>query len=360
MSGLLVKSTAVMAENMKILEHAGFKTPVLLGGAALSEEFVDQACRPHYSGDVLYCKDAFAGLAAMQTLKDTGKLPETVAPTYNGLACEVKPAEDEEPSEPIAKDVPVPDVEISTRVTEGIDLDVIWNYLDLNGMIKGAWGYKQGKLSDAEYQKLLDDEVYPKLEEMKQIARGVFEPKTIHGFFNCRSGSDTFYLKNPANGEEIPMPFPRQKKAPYHCLADFFRPDNDICALMAVTLGNKVVDKERELRAADRYHDYLLFHGLAVMTAEALAEYTHKQIRQLWGSDEGDLPLSGIWKRKLDQSRFGFGYAACPDLEMNQVCCDLLNTGRIGLNVTELFMADPEVSTFALITHHPQSYYFDI
>ncbi len=359
MSGLLVKSTAVMAENMKILEHAGFKTPVLLGGAALSEEFVDLACRPHYSGQVLYCKDAFAGLSAMQTLKDTGKLPDYVAPVRDGLECEIKPAADEKPVEPIARDIPVPNVETGTWVTENIPLDAIWKYLDLNGMIKGSWGYKQGKLSDAEYQKLLDDEVYPKLDEMKRIARGVFEPKVIYGFFNCRSEGDTFYLENPAGGI-IPMTFPRQKKAGGHCLADFFRPDHDVCALMAVTLGNNVIIKEHELRDADRYHDYLLFHGLAVMTAEALAEYQHKQIRALWGSEEGELTLSEIWKRKLDQSRFGFGYALCPDLAMNKVCCDLLDTDRIGLNVTELFMADPEVSTFALVTHHPQSHYFDL
>ncbi len=359
MSGLLVKSTAIMAENMKILEHAGFQTPVLLGGAALSEEFVDQACRPHYSGQVLYCKDAFAGLAAMQTLKDTGRLPDYVAPTRDGLECELKPVEDEKPAEPISRDIPVPDVEVGTWVEKNIPLDEIWKYLDLDGMIKGAWGYKQGKLSDEEYKKLLDDEVYPKLEEMKQIARNVFEPKVIHGFFNCHSEGDTFILENPAGGE-ISMPFPRQKKEGGHCLADFFRPDQDICALMAVTIGRKVMDKEKELRDTDLYHDYLLFHGLAVMTAEALAEYQHRKIRLLWGSNEGDLTLSEIWKNKLDQSRFGFGYAACPDLEMNKVVCEFLDTGRINLNVTELFMADPEVSTFALITHHPQSYYFDL
>ena len=360
MSGLLVKSTAVMAENLKILEHAGFKTPVLLGGAALSEEFVDLACRPNYSGDVLYSKDAFAGLAAMQTLKDTGRLPEYVAPTRDGLECEARPAKDEPPADPIKRDIPVPDVKIGTWVTETIPLDDIWKFLDLDGMIKGSWGYKRGKLSKADYQKLLNEEINPKLEEMKQMALDVFEPKTIRGFFNCRSKDDTFYLKNPATGEEIPMSFPRQKKAGGHCLADFFRTDNDICAMMAVTLGGKVMVKEQALRDADRYHDYLLFHGLAVMTAEALAEYQHKEIRLLWGSNEGELTLSEIWENKLDQSRFGFGYALCPDLEMNKVCCDLLDTDRIGLNVTELFMADPEVSTFALITHHPHSYYFDI
>jgi 5-methyltetrahydrofolate--homocysteine methyltransferase len=361
MSGLLVKSTAIMAENMKIMEHAGCATPVLLGGAALSAEFVDQACCPHYSGQVLYCKDAFAGLAAMQTLKDTGKLPEYVAPTRAGIGCEVPDSTEKEiEAQPIEKNIPVPNVEIGTWVTDGLDLDDIWKYLDLDGMIKGAWGYQKGKLSDEQYQKLLDEEVYPKLEEMKKIAKEVFEPKVIHGFFSCHSESDTFYLTDPKAGTEIPMTFPRQKKAPHHCLADFFRPDEDIAALMAVTLGSKVMDMEHELRKNDRYHDYLLFHGLAVMTAEALAEYWHRQIRLLWGSDEGDLSLHEIWKNKLDQSRFGFGYAACPDLDMNKVCCDLLDTDRIGLNVTELFMADPEVSTFALITHHPQSYYFDL
>jgi len=361
MSGLLVKSTAVMAENMKILETNGFTTPVLLGGAALSEEFVDQACRPHYSSGVLYCKDAFAGLAAMQMFKETGKLPEYVAPTRDGLGCDV-PETTAEPvvTEPIAKDVPVPDVEFNTWVQTDIDLDEVWNYLDIDGLITGSWGYKQGVLSDEEYQKLLDEEVFPNLEKIKEQAREIFKPKTIHGFFNCRAEDDTFYLTDPTTGEETPMLFPRQNKAPFHCLADFFRPDEDVCALTAVTIGNKVMEKEQELRDADNYQDYLLFHGLAVMTAEALNEYMHKQVRLKWGSEEGDLSLSEIWDRKLDQSRFGFGYAACPDLEMNGVVCDLLDTDRIDLNVTELFMADPEVSTFALITHHPQSYYFDL
>ena len=361
MSGLLVKSTAVMAENMKILEHAGLKIPVLLGGAALSEEFVDQACRPHYSGGVVYCKDAFSGLAAMQELKDTGCLPEPARSESLALPTEADSSEGATPpAEPISSDAPVPKVEINTWVSEDISLSDIYPFLDLDGMIKGAWGYKQGKLSDEAYQKLLDEEVTPKIEEMKLIAKEVFEPKMIHGFFNCRSEGDTFCLTNPKTDEEIPMPFPRQKKAPHHCLADFFRHDGDICALMAVTLGQKIAEKEQELRDADRYQDYLLFHGLAVMTAEALAEYGHKQIREIWGSDEGELTLSEVRKNKLDQSRFGFGYAACPDLAMNKVCCDLLDTDRIGLNVTELFMADPEVSTFALITHHPQAYYFDL
>ena len=361
MSGLLVKSTAVMAENMKILEQTGIQTPVLLGGAALSEEFVHEACRPHYSGGILYCKDAFAGLAAMQTLKDTGELLEAARserlapPTQSESSSRATP-----PAEPILTDIPVPDVELNTWVTTDIDLDEVWKYLDMDGLIKGAWGYKQGELSDEEYQQLLDEEVFPNLGKIKNLAREIFEPKTIHGFFNCRSEGDTFYLTDPASGKEIPMPFPRQKKAPRHCLADFFRPDKDVCALTAVTIGHKVAEKEKELRDADRYQDYLLFHGLAIMTAEALNEYMHKRVRLTWGSDEGDLRLSEIRKNKLDQSRFGFGYAACPDLAMNKVVCNLLDTDRIGLNVTELFMCDPEVSTLALVTHHPQSYYFDI
>jgi 5-methyltetrahydrofolate--homocysteine methyltransferase len=361
MSGLLVKSTAIMAENMKVLEHAGFDTPVLLGGAALSEEFVHDACRPHYSGQVLYCKDAFAGLAAMQILKDTGKLPDYVAPTRDGIGCEVPDTNEEvAEAEPIANDVPVPDVELNTWVTENISLNDIYPFLDIDGLIKGSWGYQQGQLSDKEYQKLLDEEVFPNLEKMKKLAEEIFEPKGIYGFFKCRSDGDQFCLTDPANGDEIEMTFPRQKKAPFHCLADFFRPDEDICALTAVTIGEKVMEKEQELRDADRYQDYLLFHGLAVMTAEALNEWMHRQVRLQWGSDEGDLSLREIWDRKLDQSRFGFGYAACPELEGNKVVCDLLNTDRIGLNVTELFMCDPEVSTLALVTHHPQSYYFDL
>jgi 5-methyltetrahydrofolate--homocysteine methyltransferase len=361
MSGLLVKSTAIMAENMKVLEHAGFETPVLLGGAALSEEFVHDACRPHYSGQVLYCKDAFAGLAAMQTLKDTGKLPETVAPTRDGIGCEVPDiGNDEVKAEPIEKEVPVPEVELHTWVTTDISLNDIYPFLDMDGLIKGSWGYQQGRLSDEEYQKLLAEEVYPKLEETKKLAEEIFEPKAIHGFFKCRSEGDFFFLTDPSSGDEIKMTFPRQKKAPFHCLADFFRTDEDICALTAVTIGAKVMEKEQELRDADRYQDYLLFHGLAVMTAEALNEWMHKQVRLQWGSDEGDLTLREVWNRKLDQSRFGFGYAACPDLEGNKVVCDLLDTDRIGLNVTELFMCDPEVSTLALVTHHPQSYYFDL
>ena len=361
MSGLLVKSTAVMAENMKVLEQAGMKTPVLLGGAALSEEFVHEACRPHYSSDVLYCKDAFAGLAAMQTFKETGRLPEYVPPTRDGIGCDVSDsADDEAPSEPIAKDIPVPDVELGTWITTDISLNNIWPYLDMDGLISGAWGYKKGNLSDEDYQKLLNEEVTPKLEETKKLAEETFKPKAIHGFFKCRSEGDSFYITDPKTGDEIAMAFPRQKKAPFHGLTDFFREDEDICALTAVTVGKKVVDMEQELRDADRYQDYLLYHGLAIMAAEALNEYIHKKVRLELGSTEGDLTLHEIWKQKLDQSRFGFGYAACPDLEGNKVVCDLLDTDRIGLNVTELFMCEPEVSTLALVTHHPQSYYFNV
>jgi 5-methyltetrahydrofolate--homocysteine methyltransferase len=140
MSGLLVKSTAVMADNMAVLEGAGLQVPVLLGGAALSPEFVEKACRPKYSGDVLYCKDAFAGLAAMQHFKDTGKLPEYVEPTRDGVGCDIKDQEPPKPNEPIATDVPIPDVEIDTWVQESVDLDEVYKYLDLGGMIRGAWG----------------------------------------------------------------------------------------------------------------------------------------------------------------------------------------------------------------------------
>ncbi|MFA5688082.1 MAG: homocysteine S-methyltransferase family protein [Kiritimatiellales bacterium] len=354
LSGLLVKSTTVMAENLSAFERAGIKIPVMLGGAALSPEFVDQVCRPLYSGEVLYCKDAFVSLAALQEFKQTGHFPEPAPVKKKQPAAPKKPAP---ANEIIHRDVPVPDVPADTWIAERIDPDEVWHYLDTHVLTRGVWGYKQGELSDADYQTLRAVEILPNLAKVKQIARRVFVPQMIHGFFNCRAAGDTLLIQNPATGGEIPFAFPRSARTGI-CLADYFRTDRDIAGLMAVTLGGGIAKKEQELRAADRYLDYLLFHGLAVMSAEALAEFGHRQIRRQWGSHEGDLSLEEIRRRKLDQRRFAFGYPACPDLALNKICSELLDTRRIGITVTDLFILDPEVSTFALITHHPQAHYF--
>ncbi len=359
MSGLLVKSTAVMAENIQYLERIGIDVPVMLGGAALSKEFVEQVCCPNYSGEVVYCKDAFDSLVVLQQLKETGQPLKKNTPAHQ--ECHGSLLEKNEPiANLISVEVPIPDIVIGTQITEKIDLDEVWNYLDLPRMISAAWGYKKCKHSPKAYQKLLDQEIDPNVLKMKQFGKQVFEPKILHGFFNCRSLGDSLFIEHSGTGEEIQMTFLRQKQAPYHCLSDFFRPDGDIAALLAVTLGPRVSDQEKTLRKADLYCDYLLFHGLATMTAEALTEYGHTKIRQAWGSEKDVLTLAEIRKRKLDQRRFGFGYAACPDLAMNKMVFDLLNAGRIGLNVTELFMVDPEISTLSLVTHHPQAYHLKI
>jgi 5-methyltetrahydrofolate--homocysteine methyltransferase len=359
MSGLLVKSAAVMAENMKALEASEIRVPVFLGGAALTPGFVAQACQPAYSMPVVYCKDAFEGLTRMRELADTGTLPRAEPPPP------APPKAEPFEAPPIEIDLSAPAPEppfLGSRVERGIDLNEVYPLLNETALIRGRWGYRRGNLGADEYRRILHDEALPKLEALKRRCRdeGLFTPRAADGYFFCRGEGNTLVVEDPAGGE-IRLDFPRQSRSPFLSVPDFFRRDRDVAGLLVVTLGPGYEAECERLRAGDHYQDYLLFHGFAVEVTDALAEYWHARMRaELGAPDPPGLSIQDYIVQKYRGSRYGFGYPACPDLGMNEVCCRLTGADRIGVSLSENFMMEPEVTTSALVVLHPKAKYFNV
>ncbi len=359
MSGLLVKSAALMAENLKALEAAGVRVPVLLGGAALTPDFVAEVCQPLYSAPVVYCRDAFAGLARMRERAERGGLEKTPLPGQ-------RPAPPAPPPAPpatidLSLAPPAPPF-LGRRIVREIDLEAVYPLLNEVALIRGRWGYRRGKLDAAEYQRLMDHEVYPKLAALKKAVRerGLFKPQVAYGYFPCRAWAETLFVRPADGGVEIPLTFPRQRQPPHYCVAGFFRPDADVVGFMAVTLGGAIEKENPQLLFQAQYQDYFLLHGLAVEVTDALAEYWHAQMRREWGFRDPDLDPQGYIVQNYRGSRYGFGYPACPDLAMNKICCDLVGAAEIGITLSENYMMVPELSTCALVAHHPQAKYFNV
>ena len=359
MSGLLVKSTAVMAENLKALQAAGITIPVFLGGAALTPGFVRDTCQPLYSGSVVYCRDAFAGLSNMRELMGTGRIEVREPARFIGLSV----SEQATPPEPIVFEGTPPKVPFTGhRIVSDIDLDEVYSFLNETVLIRGRWGYRRGKLPADEYQRILKDEVHPRLEKMKRECKetGLLKPQAAYGYFQCRGEKEVLYVSPEKGGDPIRLTFPRQKKSPHLSIPDFFRRDGDVAGFMVVTLGNGLEKENIKLLAKDHYQDYFLLHGFAVEVTDALAEYWHARMRKEMGFRDPDLTAQDYVTQEYRGSRYGFGYPACPDLSMNKVCCDLVRAGAIQVAVTENFMMAPELTTCALIAHHPRAKYFSV
>ena len=358
MSGLLVKSAAIMAENMKALEASEIRIPIFLGGAALTPGFVADACQPKYSEPVVYCRDAFEGLARMRELAETGRLEKTVPTLPQQPAVEV-----EAPRIEVDLSLPAPRAPfIGHRIVKSVDLNEVYPYLNDTALIRGRWGYRRGKLSAEEYQRILREEVQPKLARMKKecIETGLLQARVAYGYFRCHSKGETLFVQPAGGGDAIPMTFPRQGKSPFLSIPDFFRRDEDLAGFLVVTLGAGLETENVRLLKRDQYQDYFLLHGFAVEVTDALAEYWHARMRAEMGFPDPKLDLQDYITQKYRGSRYGFGYPACPDLSMNKVCCDLVHASDIGVQVTENFMMQPEVTTCALVAHHPQAKYFYI
>ncbi len=359
MSGLLVKSAAVMAENMKALEAAGFRIPVFLGGAALTPEFVAKSCQPSYSGPVIYCKDAFAGLAHIREYRETGRMAKSVRSPEPAISLgdfEAPPVKIDLSATP-----PMPPF-YGHRIVRDIDLNLVYPLLNETVLIRGRWAYRRGNLSVQEYQKMLEEEVRPKLERLKKECRenGLFSAQAAYGYFKCRGEGDVLYVSPAERGEAIPLRFPRQQKSPHLSIPDFFRRDEDVAGFMVVTLGPGLASENIRLLAKDRYQDYFLLHGFAVEVTDALAEYWHARMREELGFQDPPLQLQDYITQKYRGSRYGFGYPSCPDLSMNETCCRLVHAGEIGVSLSDNFMMIPEVTTSALVAHHPAAKYFSV
>lgn len=415
MSGLLVKSTAFMKDNLETFNQEGITVPVILGGAALTPKFVHDDCQRTYKGKVVYGKDAFSDLHFMDKLmpakaegkwddlkgfldeelvdseeiqnpKGKGQNSETEADSSTAHSQLSTPI-DTTRSEAVDPAIPRPTPPFwGTKVLTPADisLEEVFGYLDLQALFVGQWQFrKPQEQSREDYDAFLQETVHPILADWKQriLAENLLHPQIVYGYFPCLAEGNSLHIYDPAVIEEIqnskfkiqdfPEPiatftFPRQKSLRRLCIADFFLPKEmakpgefDVFPMQAVTVGEIATEYAQKLFQADQYTDYLYYYGLSVQVAEALAEWSHARIRQELGL--GDLEpstLREILQQRYQGSRYSFGYPACPNMADQPVQLDLLQTDRIGMTIDESEQLYPEQSTTAIIAYHPVAKYF--
>ncbi|MGI9036947.1 MAG: vitamin B12 dependent-methionine synthase activation domain-containing protein, partial [Pyrinomonadaceae bacterium] len=417
MSGLLVKSTLVMRDNLEIMNERGINVPVILGGAALNRKYVDSDLIPLYNGKLFYARDAFDGLHAMDSLTgdaetrrrgDTEKakaaagsagiLPAmSVEREINADIQTVEDAEDlvgedaklgkqaarlssrnvgdttHTTKSDVSTDVKIPEKPFyGSKVVEIKDLNKVFAFINETALFKGQWQYKQGRTSKEEYEPILQETVYPKFKEIKAkaIREKLLEAKLVYGYFPCQSeGNDLIIYEADEKTEKLRFTFPRQpieqRGGKNLCLADYFAAKVsgkiDVVAFDLVTMGRRASEYAHELFRSDNYTDYLLFHGLSVESAEALAEMWHKRIREELGIAGQDAKeLTKLFHQGYQGSRYSFGYPACPRLEDQTKLFELLKPERIDVELSEEFQLVPEQSTSAIIVHHPEAKYFNV
>jgi len=392
MSGLLVKSTAVMKDNLEAMAEMGLEMPVLLGGAALTRSFVDDFCRPIYKGPIFYCRDAFDGVIAMSRIEKYNEDNSVGLDTRmaGDMIVHEKKVKKEviippfaEIKMPEAQEVPTPPF-WGRRVLqkEDLDLDMIFNWVNQRTVIKFHWGYKSKGMTKEEYQKLLDKTVYPAYERLKKefVEKGLFEPTIIYGYYPCRSEDQELYLFDESQGWNVDananreslekvignavgtFSFPRQGRKPHRALSDFFHHDrHDVLPITCVSAGSKFSTYEKELYDAGKYLEYNMVHGFSVELAEALAEVAHKQIRlDLNIAEKEGHSLRDVRMNRYHGARYSFGYPACPDLEQSRLIFDLLKPEEFGIELSETFQIHPEQSTTALVVHHSKATYYSV
>ncbi|WP_175411585.1 methionine synthase [Streptomyces sp. TRM64462] len=378
MSGLLVKSTVIMKENLEELNQRELaaKYPVILGGAALTRAYVEQDLHEIYQGEVRYARDAFEGLRLMDALIAVKRgvpgatLPELKQRRVRATGTAV--VEEREPESGVRSDVatdnPVPEPPFwGTRVVKGIQLKEYASWLDEGALFKGQWGLKQARTGEGPtYEELVETEGRPRLRGwLEQLhTQNLLEAAVVYGYFPCVSKGDDLILLDERGNERTRFTFPRQRRGRRLCLADFFRPEEsgetDVVGLQVVTVGSRIGEATAELFASNSYRDYLELHGLSVQLAEALAEYWHARVRaELGFAAEDPDAVEDMFALKYRGARFSLGYGACPDLEDRAKIADLLEPERIGVHLSEEFQLHPEQSTDAIVLHHPEAKYFN-
>ncbi|MBO8185683.1 methionine synthase [Streptomyces spirodelae] len=378
MSGLLVKSTVIMKENLEELNQRKMAQdfPVILGGAALTRAYVEQDLHEIYEGEVRYAKDAFEGLSLMDALMDVkrgvpgAKLPELKQRRVAKRDLDIPEPEANDGSirSDVALDNPVPQPPFwGTRVVKGIQQQDYASWLDEGALFKGQWGLKESRKGDGpSYQELVESEGRPRLRGWLERLQteNLLEASVVYGYFPCYSKGDDLILLDEQGNERTRFTFPRQRRGRRLCLADFFRPEDsgetDVVGLQVVTVGSRIGEKTAELFAGDAYRDYLELHGLSVQLAEALAEYWHARVRgELGFAGEDPDQMQGMFDLKYRGARFSLGYGACPNLEDRAKIAELLRPERIGVELSEEFQLHPEQSTDAIVLHHPEAKYFN-
>src|SRR5215471_11763357 len=376
MSGLLVKSTVVMRDNLAELNSRGAASnwPVLLGGAALTRAYVEQDLAALFDGEVRYARDAFEGLRLMDSFMavkrgDAGAQlpPLREARVKRGAQLRLTEPDAMPARADVATDNDVPVAPFTgTRVVKGIPLADYAAFLDERATFLGQWGLKPTRGGGGpSYEDLVETEGRPRLRMWLDRIQtdGLVEAGVVYGYFPAVSEGDDLGVLDGDGGERERFHFPRQRHDRHLCLADFFRAagsdELDVVGFQLVTVGSQIAKATAELFAKDAYRDYLELHGLSVQLAEALAEYWHARVRAELGLAGFDPPaLDGILKVGYRGCRYSFGYPACPNLEDRAKVVRLLEPGRIGVALSEEFQLAPEQSTDALIVHHPEAKYF--
>ncbi|MDQ1665298.1 MAG: 5-methyltetrahydrofolate--homocysteine methyltransferase [Actinomycetota bacterium] len=377
MSGLLVKSTVIMKENLEEMNSRGVsqRWPVILGGAALTRPYVEQDLAEMYEGEVRYARDAFEGLRLMDAVVAVKRgVPGAELPALRQRR--VKPAvgrpdatapADMPARSDVAVDNPVPTPPFwGTRVVKGIHLNDYASLLDERATFMGQWGLKASRGDGPSYEELVETEGRPRLRALLERvqAERMLEAAVVYGYFPVQSKGDDLILYNDDGSERYRFTFPRQRHGRHLCLADFFRPvesgEMDVLGLQLVTMGPRIAEVTADLFARNAYRDYLELHGLSVQLTESLAEYWHKRMRaELGYAAEDPDKTEDYFDLAYRGARFSFGYGACPDLEDRAKLVELLEPERIGVKLSEEFQLHPEQSTDALVLHHPEANYFN-
>ena len=388
MSGLLVKSTAVMKENLEELQKMGIDIPVLIGGAALTKGFVNDFCRPIYDGPIFYCRDAFDGVVSMQRIEE-GDLENTalaadlieVADTSDKVEKEevVIPPYEEISLPPKAPFVFPPLWDRIGKSGSAIDKELVFKWINHRVLFRQRWGYKRGKQDRDAFLKYEEETVEPLYRKLKDdlLDKDIFDPIAIYAYYPCISHDNKLYIfskEHLFNSEEeaknVPpleeaikvLEFPRQKRKPFRCIPDFFANDRlDVVAFTLASAGLKISDYERGLYDEGKFTEYYQVHGLGVELAEALAEVLHKQVRLDLDivAKEGHT-LNDVQMKQYTGCRYSPGYAACPDLAMNKDFFDLLNPEEYGIELSETFQMHPEQTTCAIVVPHKDANYYNI
>lgn len=422
MSGLLVKSTLVMKENLEVMTERGITIPVVLGGAALTRRYVENDLRSLYNGTLAYANDAFDGLRFMERLTarqvhdPTNKQPVGREATDDGqgddellgFEAKISLAKRTESVEHIvvvektvkpAEVIPMPPF-FGTKVVEDISLDEVFAFVNETALFRGQWQFRRGTMSADEYNTILKEKILPDYERLKDKVRKerLFEPKVVYGYFPCQSEGNDLIIYKPQNAvdpvemwdievtntirnpqsaiggltEWLRFTFPRQRKGRMLCISDFFASKDsgrvDVVAFHLVTMGRKASEYSQKLFTSNSYKEYLYFHGLSVESAEALAELWHRRIREELNIHHNDarldntnsLDIKRLFAQGYQGSRYSFGYPACPSLEDHLKLFALLHPERIGVELTEEYQLVPEQSTDAIIVHHPEARYFNL
>jgi 5-methyltetrahydrofolate--homocysteine methyltransferase len=404
MSGLLVKSTVVMRENLEEMQRQGLDIPVMLGGAALTRQYVEQDCLAAYGGKrVAYARDAFDGLGLMDKIvtktfdsfveaaaaktaakpKNTRRAAMRVVPTTDGErpksdaegfdeASILRPVDYEEiklHKAELLKGVNVPTPPFwGARLIEKAPLQNLVTYLNERMLYQFHWGYRKDGRTLEQYMAWARKELRPITTRLlKQCEdENILQPKAAYGFWKCASEGNSVILFNEDGlTEATRFEFPRQNKPGGLCIADFFRDvsanERDVIGLQVVTMGDAASEVARQWFAQDRYQDYLYLHGLGIEMTEALAEYVHTRIRAEMGfAGEDDRDMDKLLSQGYRGSRYSFGYPACPNLADQHQLIGLLGAERLGITMTDGDMLDPEQSTSAIVVHHPQAKYFSV